>query len=90
LSWLGAGFAVLAVFKVWNVAPPAVTLSRSIVISVLAYTLAALWDSPGLLLLLKLPAIGLIIVLAFLFIGEFSAKEIAFLRSMVRWPRAMQ
>jgi O-antigen/teichoic acid export membrane protein len=90
LAWLGASSAVLAVFKVWNVAPPAVTLFRSIIISALAYALAVLWQSPGVLLLLKLPAVGLIIVLAFLFLGEFSATEIAFVRSMVRWPRATQ
>jgi hypothetical protein len=52
--------------------------------------MATLWQSPGVLLLLKLPAVGLIILLAFLFLGEFSASEIAFVRSMVRWPRATQ
>jgi O-antigen/teichoic acid export membrane protein len=90
LAWLGAGATMLAVYRIWHVLPPAVTLLRSVVICGLAYTLAVLWHSPGLLLLLKLPAIGLIIVLAFLFLGEFSATEIAFVRSMVRWPRATQ
>jgi hypothetical protein len=90
LAWLGATSALLAVFKVWNVAPPAVTLLRSIIISALAYALAVLWQSPGVFLLLKLPVIALIILLAFLLLGEFSAKEISFVRSMVRWPRATQ
>jgi hypothetical protein len=52
---------------------------------VLAYTLAILWPTPGLLLLLKLPVIGLIVGLLFLLLGEFSAGEIAVVRSMFRW-----
>ena len=87
LAWLGAGATMWAVYRIWHVLLPAVTLFRSVVICGLAYTFAALWQSPGVLLLLKLPAVGLIILLAFLFLGEFSATEIAFVRSMVRWPR---
>ena len=87
LAWLGAGATMWAVYRIWHVLLPAVTLLRSVVICGLAYTFAALWQSPGVLLLLKLPAVGLIILLAFLFLGEFSATEIAFVRSMVRWPR---
>jgi len=90
LAWLGASAAVLAVCRVWHVAPPGVTLLRSIIISALAYALAVLWSSPGVFLLLKLPAIGLIIVLAFLSLGEFSATEVSFARSLIRWPRATQ
>lgn len=90
LAWLGASATMWAVNRIWHVVPPAVTLLRSIIISGLAYAIAALWQSPGVLLLLKLPAIGLIIVLAFLFLGEFSVKEVAFVRSMVRWPRTIQ
>jgi len=88
LAWLGASAAMWAVYRIWHVLPPAVTLLRSIIISGLAYAIAVLWQSPGVLLLLKLPAIGLIIVLSFLFMGEFAAKEVAFVRSAVRWPRA--
>jgi O-antigen/teichoic acid export membrane protein len=90
LAWLGASATMFAVYRIWHVLLPAVTLLRSVVICGLAYILAALWQSPGVLLLLKLPAIGLIIVLAFLFMGEFGATEVAFVRSMVRWPRATQ
>jgi hypothetical protein len=79
-----------AVYRIWHVLPPAVTFLRSVVLCGLAYTLAALWPSPGVLLIMKLPAVGLIIVLGFLFMGEFDAKEVAFVRSMVRWPRASQ
>jgi O-antigen/teichoic acid export membrane protein len=87
LAWLGASATMWAVHRIWHVRLPAITLLRSVVISGLAYILAASWQSPGVLLLLKLPAVGLIIILAFLFMGEFDAKEVAFVRSMIRWPR---
>ena len=88
LAWLGASATMWAVYRIWHVRLPAVTLLRSIIITGLVYALAALWQSPGVLLLLKLPAVGLIILLAFLFMGEFDANEVAFVRSMVPWRRA--
>jgi O-antigen/teichoic acid export membrane protein len=81
----GALATVLAVYRIWRILPPAATLLRSTLLCVLAYTLAILWPTPGLLLLLKLPVIGLIVGLWFLLLGEFSAGEIAMLRSMFRW-----
>jgi O-antigen/teichoic acid export membrane protein len=82
LAWLGAGATVLAVHSIWHVLPSLGTLIRCVFLCALAYTLAVLWPAPGVLLLLKLPAIGVIIVLAFLLLGEFSAKEISFVRSI--------
>jgi O-antigen/teichoic acid export membrane protein len=82
---LGALAAVLAVYRIWRILPPAATLLRSTLLCGLAYTLAILWPTPGLLLLLKLPVIGLIVGLWFLLLGEFSAGEIAMVRSMFRW-----
>jgi O-antigen/teichoic acid export membrane protein len=80
LAWLGAAATMLAVSRIWRVLPRAATLMRSITVCGIAYTIAALWPTPGIFLLLKLPAIGLIIVLTFLLLGEFSAREIAFAR----------
>ena len=90
LAWLGASATMWAVHRVWHVLLPGVTFFRSLIISGLAYAIAASWQSPGVLLLLKLPAIGFIIVLAFLSLGEFSATEISFARSLIRSPRATQ
>ncbi|MBN1842786.1 MAG: polysaccharide biosynthesis protein [Deltaproteobacteria bacterium] len=87
LAWLGAGACMLAVCRIWHVAPSAATLLRSLVVCAMAYTLAVLWPSPGVLLLLKLPAIGLVIVIAFLLLGEFNTKEIAFTHSMFHHGR---
>jgi hypothetical protein len=47
--------------------------------------LAILWPTPGMLVILKLPVMGLLIGLSFLLLGEFSASEIALGRSLVRW-----
>jgi O-antigen/teichoic acid export membrane protein len=83
LAWIGAVFTMLAVHRTWHVLPPAFTFVRSIAVCGLAYSLAVLWPAPGPFLLLKLPAIGLLIVLAFLFLGEFRQKDIAFVRSIL-------
>jgi len=82
---LGALATVLAVYRIWRILPPAATLLRSTLLCGLAYTLAILWPTPSLLLLLKLPVIGLLIGLLFLLLGEFSAGEIAMVRSTFPW-----
>jgi len=84
LAWLGAGASLLAVYRIWGVLLPAATCVRSILVCGLAYLLAALWPAPGLLLVLKLPAISIAIVLLFMVIGEIRAGEIAFARSILR------
>lgn len=86
VAGLGAIVAVLLVYRVWRILPPAGTLLRSILVCVLAYALATFWSTPGVVLLLKLPAIVLVIVLAFLVLGEFGAGEIVLVRSMLRGP----
>jgi O-antigen/teichoic acid export membrane protein len=85
---LGALAAVWAVYRIWRILPPASTLLRSILICVLAYALAALWPTAGFLLLLKLPVIILVILFAFVLLGEFSNDEIALARSLLRWQTA--
>jgi len=81
----GALGTVLAVYRIWRVLPPVSTLLRSMIISGVAFSLAALWTTPGFVLLLKLPVILLFIVLAFKLSGEFSAAEITLVRSLFRW-----
>jgi O-antigen/teichoic acid export membrane protein len=83
LAWLGAGTCMLSVQRIWHVLPSLGTLIRCVSVCAFAYALAVFWSAPGVLLLIKLPAIGLIIILAFLLFGEFSAKEIGFARSVL-------
>ena len=76
-SWLGAVTCVLVVNRLWSIVPPMATLWRSVVISVLAYLLSVMWPTTGLLLFVKLAFIGLVILLAYLVLREFSNDEIA-------------
>jgi len=89
LSWLGACGFMLAVYRVWGVRLPVSTFVRSITICVLAYLLAFKWQTPGLLLLLKLPIISMAIIITTTLLGEFSADEIAFVRSIFDWRSRM-
>lgn len=86
LAVLGAFAAVLAVYRIWHIVPRASTLARAGLICALAYSLAERWPTPGFLLLVKLPVIVLIIMVAFLLLGEFDGSEVAAARSMLRRP----
>jgi len=83
-SWLGAMTIVLVVYRLWSIVPPIGTLWRSVVISVLAYLLAVIWPTTDLMLLVKLAFIGMVILLAYLVMQEFSAEEIAQARSFLK------
>lgn len=82
---IGAVASVGVVYRLWSVFPPIGTLWRSVVISVLAYTLAVMWPTSGLLLLVKFACIGAVILFAYLALHEFSAEEIAQARSFLPW-----
>ena len=85
LSGLGAVVGFLAVHRLWGVLPPAATALRSVVLSVPAYGAAVAWSTPGPLLFVKLPALGLTVLLGFLILGEFTSAEIALARSLLSW-----
>ena len=89
---IGAVAAIYVMYRLWSIAPPIGTLLRSTVISILAYTLAVIWPTGGLLLLIKLALIGIMILLAYLTLREFNSAEIALARSLLPWgvPRATQ
>ena len=82
---LGALASVLAVHRLWRVLPPIATLLRSGLVAVVAYAVARLWPTPGLLFLVKIPAIGILIVLAFLLLGELNAREMGVARALLGW-----
>src|SRR3989442_1697005 len=88
LAGLGALVAVLAIYRLWQIVPPTMTLGRSILVSGLAYALALLWPVPGSLVLPKLLVIGSVVLLAFLVLGEFNKSEIAMVRSILPWRTA--
>lgn len=84
LAGLGALAAVLCVHHHWGVWPPAATLWRSLLVSVMAYGASYFWTASGFLLLLKLPAICILIVVTLAFLREFNAWEIALAKSLLR------
>jgi len=85
LSWIGASAMIIAVNRIWHCLPSGLTLGRSIVISGIAYAASSIWPSPGLLLLLKLPVIGCLIIIAFFLMGELNSGDIAMARSVLPW-----
>jgi hypothetical protein len=85
LSGLGALVGFLAVHRLWGLLPPAATLLRSVSLSVPAYAAAVAWPTPGPALFVKLPALGLMVLLGFLILGEFSSAEIALARALLSW-----
>jgi O-antigen/teichoic acid export membrane protein len=78
----GAGATLLAVYRIWRIVPPVSTLLRSMLISGIAFSMAAFWPTPGFLLILKIILIVIAIPLKFLLLGEFKAGEIDLARSI--------
>jgi O-antigen/teichoic acid export membrane protein len=85
LSGLGGFAGFLAVHRLWGVLPPGATVLRSVLLSVPAYTAAVVWPAAGPMLFVKLSALGLMVVLGFLVLGEFNSVEIALARSLLSW-----
>jgi len=86
IAVLGASVTVLAVYRVWKILPPASTLIRGILISGAAYMITAFWPTPGFLLFIKLPLIGLLVLFAYVLLGEIKTGELAVFRSLIHWP----
>jgi len=83
LSVLAALAGLLVVYRLWSLLPRVATVLRALVLCVPAYSMAAVWSVPGALLFVKLPAIGLLVLLGFLVLGEFSGSEVALARSLL-------
>jgi O-antigen/teichoic acid export membrane protein len=81
---LAALAAVFVVHRVCRVLPSMGTVVRTSLLCVGAYAVAALWATPGFLLLVKLPVISVAILLAFGFLGEFSTVELTAARALLR------
>ena len=82
-SGLGAIASVAAVYRVWRVAPPVLTLVRALVVCALAFALAMHWSTPGGFLIVKIGTITAVIAGCFLALGEFNASELALARSLL-------
>jgi O-antigen/teichoic acid export membrane protein len=85
---LGALASMFAIYQTWGILPPLKTIFKSVLISGCVIFITTLWPVYGFMLILKLIALAIFIVLIFLLFGEFSAKEIALIRSIIRFPTA--
>lgn len=81
---LTAVAAFLAVYKLWGILPPAKTLVKSVFCSGLALAMAVFWPVSGLMVIVKLVAIVVTIFITFLLLGDFTAGEVALIRTLVR------
>jgi O-antigen/teichoic acid export membrane protein len=82
---VGAIASMLVVKRLRGLLPSSATLLRSLLLSALAYALAAWWHMPDILLLLKLPAISLLICAGYFVLGELSPAEKGMIRSLLSW-----
>lgn len=82
---IAAVAAMAGVYHIWRVVPPLSTLWKTVLLTVLAYAMAALVPTSGLGLLFKLSAITVGIALAFFALGEFDAGEMALVRTLIPW-----
>ncbi|MEO0704173.1 MAG: oligosaccharide flippase family protein [Cyanobacteria bacterium J06649_5] len=80
----GAIAGVIAVYLRWQVWPPGMTWVRSALVCGLVGAISQYWSTPGIWLLLKLPVLGIVIVLLLWALGEITQADKALLRSYLK------
>lgn len=85
---LGALAAICYAYSLWRVSPSLKTSMRSVLLCAVAYAIAVVWPAAGLWIVPKLIAITIMIPVGFLLLGEFDAREIEVVRSIMikRYP----
>ncbi|MEO0455020.1 MAG: oligosaccharide flippase family protein [Cyanobacteria bacterium P01_A01_bin.114] len=76
-SVLGALLACGLVYQIWRVYPPLSTLLRSLIVSGVAFGIAAAWPASGLWVLIKLMLATAMSLGTFILLGEISDRELA-------------
>ncbi|MFC1867058.1 lipopolysaccharide biosynthesis protein [Thermodesulfobacteriota bacterium] len=85
VACLGALVSLFTVYRIWNVFPPIKTLLISLVCSIFAFALSVLWPVSGLFLIPKLLVIIFVVLLILWVLGEFTTREVIFIRSVFHW-----
>jgi len=80
---LGALISLYTVFRIWNVFPPYKTIIRGAICTIIAFAIAAIWQTGGFMLILKLVIVVFIILMIFYLLGEFTKNEIHMIRSIL-------
>ncbi|MGH8507486.1 MAG: oligosaccharide flippase family protein [Gammaproteobacteria bacterium] len=86
LEIAGALAALIIVYRVQCASAPMATVTRTLVIGGAAWLAGALVPAPGFWVIAKLALVALAIVAGYGLLGEFSAREIAWGRAMLRLP----
>jgi O-antigen/teichoic acid export membrane protein len=84
---LGAVLALAALHRAWGMLPPAATALRALIVSALAYALAAGWGAAGPGVIAEIVIVSLLIPVMLAALGEWSPSERAALLSLIRRPR---
>ncbi|ULA64053.1 MAG: Membrane protein involved in the export of O-antigen and teichoic acid (Modular protein) [Nitrospira sp.] len=83
VSALGASVALMSVYGLWKVWPPAGTLVRSLAVGLVVGAASWAWPTPGLLVFAKLMLLGIFSLFGYWLVGEFRHGELAAVRSML-------
>lgn len=87
-AWLAATIAVALATVRWKIALPRSSVARCAMVSGGAYLLAVWWPAAGAFVVLKLIGIAACIVIGYLALGEFDARERALAWSLIPWRQA--
>ena len=90
VSLAGAFAALWAVYRLWGIHPPGITILRSSFICGVAFLIAQFWPASSLILLIKLPVIIMLIVIFFLVSAELTREEFAFVKSLLTLGKRSQ
>ncbi|MCX7887425.1 MAG: methyltransferase domain-containing protein [Verrucomicrobiae bacterium] len=80
---LGAAASLVAAWRLWRIGLPVSSLARSLLLCAGAAAFAVAWPTPGAWVVVKLAAGALLILIAYLTLGEFSRREIMLAWSLV-------
>lgn len=80
---LAALATILAIYSLWKILPAFSSLGRSILLSGLMFAVANLWATAGWFLVIKLLVLSGFVPLGLLLLGEFSDRELDWMRSRI-------
>jgi hypothetical protein len=89
----GAIATLIALYKIWAIAPPMMTCVRSAIAGGIIYTIGIRWITPDPSFVLKLLALSLIIPMLLTALGELNKSELQFVTNWVtqkNWFRALK
>jgi len=75
IAAVAAVTCIAGIYHHWQILPPAPSLGRSLLLSMVVFTLASLWVTRGWLVLVKLAILSLLMIFMLWLLGEFSNHE---------------